>query len=140
VDDLDTPGTPIVVSLTGLPEPARDALRRHSQANLLPAVLNLAEREAVAAGVDPYATALRRAMLRHLGDDAAHVNLPAIRAALDLLALDRRPVPFDVQTQFYAIYRSASGEALGRLRPLLPDFGFSEAVEVSGPAPDAGPG
>ena len=140
VDDLDTPGTPIVVSLTELPEPARDALRRHSQANLLPAVLNLAEREAVAAGVDPYATALRRAMLRHLGDDAAHVNLPAIRAALDLLALDRRPVPFDVQTQFYAIYRSASGDVLARLRPLLADFGFSEAVELSGPAPGAGPG
>ncbi len=128
VDDLETPGTPMVVHLTQLPEPARDALRRHTQARLLPAVLSLAEREAVAAGVQPYGDALRRAMLRHLGDDAAHVNLPAVRAALSLLALDRRPVPFDVQTQFYRIYTGAGPEAAAQLMPLLGDFGFAEGI------------
>ncbi|HSR14640.1 MAG TPA: DUF3536 domain-containing protein, partial [Gemmatimonadales bacterium] len=128
VDDVDTPVAPVVVQLTQLPEPARDALRQHAQATLLPAVLSLAEREAVAAGVQAYADALRRAMLRHLGQDAAHVNLAALRAALSLLALDRRPVPFDVQTQFYRIYTGADPEAAARLAPLVEDFGFSAVL------------
>lgn len=123
------------LTLTEVPEPARELLRRHVQARLIPDVLDRGEREGVAAGVVAYGDALRQAMLRHLGEDAAHANLAALNAALDLLALDRRPVPFEVQTRLYRIYAEAGTGARARLAPLLPAFGFSPALLTDGPAP-----
>jgi hypothetical protein len=123
------------LTLADVPEPARELLRRHVQARLIPDVLDRGEREGVAAGVVAYGDALRVAMLRHLGEDAAHANLEALGAALDLLALDRRPVPFEVQTRLYRIYSEAGTGGRARLAPLLPAFGFSAALLTDEPAP-----
>jgi hypothetical protein len=124
----DGDGPERALTLRDVPEPAREALRRHAQARLLPAVFDPGERDAVAAGVLPYAQALQHAMLRHLGEYPATVNHDAVRAALDLLALDRRPVPFDVQTKFYELCRQAMGRDRERLNRYLAEFGFSDPL------------
>ena len=128
IDLTDAAGVVSRLTLADLPEPSREALRRHAQASLLPAVLDQTERDEVAAGVVPYGEALERAMLRHLDGDAAAADVDGLTAALDLLAMDRRPVPFDVQTSFYRLYRAASPTDRARLNGLLGRFGFADAL------------
>jgi hypothetical protein len=120
------------LTLVDLPEPDRETLRQMAQASLLPAVLDQAARDAVAAGVLPYAEALEHAMLRHLDGEAEAADLDALAAALDLLALDRRPVPFNVQTSFYRLYTAGSAAGRARLAPLLRRFGFSDTLAGTG--------
>lgn len=123
------------LTLTDVPEPARELLRRHVQARLIPDVLDRGEREGVAAGVLAYGEALRNAMLRHLGEDAAHTDPAALGAALELLALDRRPVPFEVQNRFYRILMAAEPPARERLAPMLAPFGFAPSLLTTGETP-----
>jgi hypothetical protein len=123
------------LTVASVPEPARELLRRHVQARLIPDVLDRGEREGVAAGVLPYGDALRQAMLRHLGEDAAHTSAEALSAALDLLALDRRPVPFEVQTRFYRILAAADPASRARLAPMAARFGFAPGLFSGGGAP-----
>ncbi len=108
-----------------LPEPARATLRRLTQARLVEQAFNQVERDALAAGTKSFAQVLERAMVRHLGGDAATADLEALAAALDLLALDSRPVPFDVQTRFHLLMHRADHDGRARLTPLAPRFGFT---------------
>jgi len=128
IELTDEAGIVSRLTLADLPEPSRETLRRHAQASLLPAVLDREERDEVAAGVVPYGEALQRAMLRHLDGDAAAADVDGLTAALDLLAMDRRPVPFDVQTSFYRLYRAAPPTDRARLSGLLGRFGFVDAL------------
>jgi hypothetical protein len=119
-------GPESAVAFADLPEPVRATLRRLTQARLVASALNGPEREALAAGTRTFAEVLERAMLRHLGGSAETAEIEALRVALDLLALDSRPVPFDVQTRFHRLVSAATPAGRARLAPLAPLFGFSE--------------
>ncbi|HEX9754762.1 MAG TPA: DUF3536 domain-containing protein [Gemmatimonadales bacterium] len=113
-----------------LPEPARELLRERAQRRLLGAAFDEEERAVLARGTRTFAQVLEQAMCRHLGDRAESVDLEALRAALDLLALDARPVPFDVQTRFYRVYTQAPPQHRARLQDLASSFGFSPSCLV----------
>jgi hypothetical protein len=122
-------GMHATLGIADVPEPTREILRASAQRRLLETAFDAAERDALAKGTGGLAQVLERAMLRHLGEGAETAELDALWAALDLLALDARPVPFDVQTRFYHLCRVASEEGRTRLRPLAPWFGFAEDCE-----------
>lgn len=120
----DAPG--VTLTFPDLPEAVREIIRRGSQPRLLATALGTRDCADIASGLLTFDQAIRQAMLRHLGPDAAHADIAALTAALDLLALEAHPVPFETQTVFYRHYLSAAEDQRLRLEPLRERFGFSD--------------
>jgi hypothetical protein len=120
---------PVVLHLADLPEPAREAVRHAGQSALIARALNAGETDAVARGTTMFPEALETAMHRALAD----VDLAGLEAGLDLLALDNRPVPFDVQTHFVRAMAHAPPDTRDHLLALASRFGFASDFRADHP-------
>lgn len=116
----------VTIPVEGLPEReaalTRDMLRREA----LRQVLTAEDLVQLAHGSVGYAQALRRAVIRLMPDqssDATAVAAGRLTDALDLLALEGMPIPFDAQTKFYHVARA--GRAAPAFIALAGRMGFT---------------
>jgi len=105
-------------------EQIRLALRRQLRQGLFPPD----DERRISDGVLRFDRAVAFALVRQLPDDPreAHgLDLDRLARLLDLLALERQPVPFDAQTRFYRIMMQGPRETRRLLAPFAAKFGFS---------------
>jgi hypothetical protein len=134
-------GDPLAVSFADLPETQQDAIRAAFRRVLRPLVLSAEETGRVADGVVEYRRAIANALVRRLPQDPAGTNgldLEGITRALELLALEDRPVPFEAQTRYARLLAQGPPELRKALRSLGERFGFA-IVGDPDPAPSPSP-
>jgi uncharacterized protein DUF3536/glycosyl hydrolase family 57 len=115
--------------LEDLPEHEADQIRLALRRELRQGVLSPEEDRRIADGVLRFERAVGAALVRQLPHDPAEahgLDLDRLTRTLDLLELERQPVPFDAQTRFYHILLRAPAETRRLLAPFAARFGFSE--------------
>ena len=127
--ELRPEGSPGIRTLTldEVPEHERDEARRAIRAELRSEVLDEEIQRQIDEGRLSYRRAVSLALIRQLpADPAAPGELDTDRLALtlDLLALDRQPVPFDAQTRCYRLLTEGPARHRAALAPLAERFGF----------------
>jgi hypothetical protein len=126
-----------LVSRPDLPEHERDEVRHVLRAELRREVLSDLDLREIAEGRRRYDRAVAFALVRQLPADpeaADEVDAGRLAHALDLLALEELPVPFDAQTRFYRLLANRSRRDLAALEALAPRFGFAAATPAAGRA------
>ena len=102
---------------------------------LRPLVLDARETEQVANGRVEYRRAIADALVRRLPWDPAEaeeLDLEGITRALDLLALEARPVPFEAQTRFARLLAQGPPELRNPDAPPISDPPRKPGEEVGG--------
>jgi len=113
-----------------LPEFEEDQIRLALRRQLREGLLTPEEDRRIADGVLRFDRALALALVRQLPDvpgEAHGLDLDRLSRTLDLLALERLPVPFDAQTRFYRIMTQGPRETRRLLLPFAIRFGLSLA-------------
>lgn len=125
--------------LEELPEYEGDQIRLALRRQLRQGLLTPEQDRRIADGILRFERALAWSLVRQLPGDPreAHgLDLDRLTRTLDLLALERQPVPFDAQTRFYRIMLHGPGETRRLLSPLAPRFGFSPSAFSRQPSAD----
>ncbi len=123
-----TADSPVQVTFADLPELEQDSIRASLRRVLRPEVLEPADAGRVVDGLVDYRRAIGEALIRQLPSDPAATNgidLEGIIRALDLLAVENRPVPFEAQTRYARLLAQAPPELRRSLRGLAERFGFA---------------
>ena len=116
------------VHLAELPEPEREEVRRALRAELRGAVLDQELEREVAEGKCGFRRAVASALVRQLPADPAapgEVDPERLARALDLLALEEMPIPFDAQTRFFRLLTNGRPRDRSALLALAERFGFT---------------
>lgn len=119
---------PQTFTLEDLPEHEAEALRLALRRELRRGVLVAEDERNIADGVLRFDRAVAFALVRQLPADpreASGIDLDRLVRTLDLLALERQPIPFDAQTRFDRILLHGGSDARRQLGPLAPRFGFA---------------
>src|ERR1051326_3847120 len=116
------------VHLAQLPEPEREEVRRALRAELRGAVLDQELEREVAEGKCGFRRAVASALVRQLPADPAapgEVDPERLARALDLLALEEMPIPFDAQTRFFRLLTNGRPRNRSALLALAERLGFT---------------
>lgn len=114
--------------LEDLPEFEEDQIRLALRRQLRQGLLTGEEDRRIADGILRFDRAIALALVRQLPEipgEAHGLDLERLTRTLDLLALERQPVPFDAQTRFYRIMLQGPRETRRLLAPFATRFGFS---------------
>jgi hypothetical protein len=129
---------PVTLRLDALPERerglAREALRREA----LRRVLAADDLVRVAHGSVTYPDALRQAIVRLVPDrpaDATAESATRLEGALELLAMEGLPIPFDAQTRFSQLMTAGDANAIHHFGRLALKMGFSRDAFAGGDQP-----
>ncbi len=124
------PGT-YLVEFAELPEREREEIVQAIRRELRAAVLNDEDRRHILDGAAPSRRVTADALIRLLPQDPAEpggVDLERITLALDLLAVEEQPVPFDAQTRYYRLVTQGPPPVRRALHDLAERFGFSHGA------------
>ncbi len=141
--DLNRTGSraPVTLGLDALPERERGVAREVLRREALRDVLSAEDLVRLAHGSNNYPDTLRATLLRLVPErasEASRAGAARLTVAMDLLALEDLPIPFEAQTRFYRFMTEADLATTHDYRPLIGRLGFArDAFGTSEPIRDS---